>query len=369
VSERVERAIREAIEERGPIPFDEFMELALYAPGGFYDRPPVGPRGHFVTAPHVHGAFGELLAGCVRALRDRLGRDPATAIPLVEVGAGNGTLAAQLLERLGDEVALSTVERSEGALRTLRERFGDRVSVARDVGERAPIRDGVIIANELLDNMPFRRVRASRSAGSPVEVRVGVDSGRLVEVEVSAGEELTALVPRPVEPGAEHVVPTGALAFLERSASALERGYALLIDYGSSGGDAVHGYREHAVVEDVLDAPGSSDITAGVDFDALAARAGELGLRVDALVTQRDALLALGFEGWLRSELDRQRRLMNEGAGLEAVRTWGGRSRATLLVDPAALGRLRWMLLAGGDVPPAGDVVGAGRGAPDSGSD
>ena len=69
-------------------------------------------------------------------------------------------------------------------------------------------------------------------------------------------------------------------------------------------------------------------------------------------ITQHDALLALGFEAWLRDELARQAALLDERDGLEAVRTWSGRSRATLLVDPSALGRLRWLLLASPGLPP-----------------
>ena len=68
-------------------------------------------------------------------------------------------------------------------------------------------------------------------------------------------------------------------------------------------------------------------------------------------VKQHRALLALGFETWLREELERQTALLDEGDGLEAVRAWSGRSRATLLVDPSALGRLRWLLIASPGLP------------------
>jgi len=108
----------------------------------------------------------------------------------------------------------------------------------------------------------------------------------------------------------------------------------------------VHGYRGHGVVEDVLANPGRTDITAGVDFELVASYAGSLGLAAFPSVTQRDALLALGLDRWLRGQLERQHRSMDEGAGTEAVRTWSGRSRASLLIDPGGLGRLRWMLLA-----------------------
>src|SRR5207249_4923296 len=126
------------------------------------------------------------------------------------------------------------------------------------------------------------------------------------------------------------------------------RGFVLLIDYGALGGAGgpVHGYRGHTVVEDVLAAPGTADITAGVDFELVAARAEQRGLTAFPTVTQRDALLALGLGEWLRDELRSQQASLLAEQGRQAVATWSGRSRATLLIDPGALGRLRWLLLA-----------------------
>jgi SAM-dependent MidA family methyltransferase len=362
VSEQVQAAIRAEIADHGPIAFDRFMELALYSPGGFYDDPPVGANGHFVTSPHVHEAFAELLASGLRAMAERLwsGRSSPGRLPLVEVGAGDGTLGAQLLARLEPlDVGLAVVERAEGALSALAERFTDDVSIAESLEEVPAIRDGIVLANELLDNLPFRRVRGSGAGDPPVEIRIGVEEGELAEVAVPCEGELAALAPPTLDAGEERVVPTGALDFMGQLAAALSRGYALLIDYGTTGAGDVHGYREHRVVGDLLVDPGSTDITAGVDLDLLAEHARSLGLRVDALVTQRRALTTLGFGSWLREELDRQVQLMDEGSGMEAVRAWGGRSRATLLVDPTALGRLRWLLLATRDAPPVGDLIGA----------
>jgi SAM-dependent MidA family methyltransferase len=105
------------------------------------------------------------------------------------------------------------------------------------------------------------------------------------------------------------------------------------------------------VIEDVVDAPGSTDITAGVDFAAITGRAEKRGLSTFPSATQHDILRTLGFEAWARTELDRQTALLGSNDGLGAVRAWSGRSRATLLVDPAALGRLRWLLLASSGLP------------------
>src|SRR6476620_326530 len=91
-------AIRAWIREHGPIGFDVFMELALYGPGGFYERPPVGADRDFVTSPHVHPAFGRFLARALESLRDAIA--PDDGVRLTEVGAGDGTLARQLLEAM-----------------------------------------------------------------------------------------------------------------------------------------------------------------------------------------------------------------------------------------------------------------------------
>ncbi len=343
--------IRQAIARRGPITFAEFMEEALYGEGGFYAEPPVGPGRHFVTSPHVHPVFATLLGRALREAWEALGRpDP---FPVVELGAGDGTLARALLDELTDlPVRYTAVERSPGAREALRA-LG-LAAVVDDIGGAAPIRDGVVLANELLDNLPFRVVR--RRPTGVVEVLVGEGPGGLVEVEVPCPPDLAALAPE-LDAGEEAAVPTGALAFVDALAAALARGYALLVDYGSAGGRSpgpVHGYRGHRLVERVLEDPGGSDVTAGVDFRAVSDRARAAGLEVLGLVGQRDALLALGLEDWTREQLRRQRELLERGRGLEAVRAWGGRSRATLLVEPAGLGRLRWLLLATPGLPAPG---------------
>jgi NADH dehydrogenase [ubiquinone] 1 alpha subcomplex assembly factor 7 len=337
----VDRVIARTIRDEGPIPFDRFMTLALYGPGGYYERPPVGADGDFVTSPHVHPVFAELLARAVVDLHGRLG-SPAP-FRIWEVGAGDGTLARALLERLGSlPTSYVAVERSPGARATL---SGiDGLTVAERLGDEPH----VILANELLDNLPFRRLRGTDEGTR--EVAVTLEGDAFVEVAIEPRE------PTPdVAAGEELVVPDGALAFVDEVAARLARpGYGLLIDYGGAGEPSgpAHGYRRHRPVADLVGRPGMTDITAGVDFDLLASRAEAAGLVPFPTVTQRHALTALGFDRWIRDELRRQAELLDRRRGLEAVRTWGGRSRATLLVDPSALGRLRWLVLATPGLPP-----------------
>jgi SAM-dependent MidA family methyltransferase len=346
MSEEIAERIRRAIRERGPITFAEYMHEALYGPGGFYELPSVGDRGHFVTAPHVHPIFSRLVGAAIEGMWDALGRP--VPLRVVEVGAGDGTMGRELLDgfaRAGVGLEYTAVETSAGA-RELLAAMTPRV--VRRLADVEPLDPGVVVANELLDNLPFRRVR--RRGSVAVEVRVGLDGHRLVEVEAPCDPELAEAAPAD---GAEAIVPAGAFAFVDELAATTSTGYALLVDYGSEAGLAgdVHAYREHRVLDDVLDDPGSSDITAGVDLGAIAGRARLAGLHPFDPVSQRSALAALGFEGWMRAELARQGDELNAVRGADAVRTWEGRNRARLLADPAALGRLWWLVLATGELP------------------
>ena len=348
MSEQVAERIRRLVRERGPITFADYMDAALYGPGGFYMGTPIGSDGDFVTSPHVHPVFSRLVGIALEELWAMLGRP--RPFRLVEVGAGDGTLASELVAgfaRGGIDVEYTAIEigtQARGRLAAITTRVASRLADA----ERPD--PGVVFANELLDNLPFRRVRRRHDALA--EIRVGLDGDRLVEVELPADAELAAIAPD-LEDGAEAVIPTGAFAFADELARVLRRGYAVLIDYGSGGAQAgeVHGYRGHRVVEDVLADPGSTDVTAGVDLGAVIDRAQAAGLVSFGTVSQEAALRALGFHEWMRGELDHQGELLNAGRGSEATRTWGGRNRARLLVDPSGLGRLRWLVLATHDLP------------------
>jgi NADH dehydrogenase [ubiquinone] 1 alpha subcomplex assembly factor 7 len=347
VSEEVASAVRAAIGERGPIGFDEYMAIALYGPGGFFEDPPVGPDGHFVTAPHVHPY---VFAHCVRAALletwQMLGEpDP---FRVVELGAGDGTLASALLAAFAElpapTVDYVAVEISPGARRALVERD---LTVVPTLEELEPF-EGAVVANELLDNLPFVPLR--RRGRRLVEVRVGLEGDRFVEVEVPWSR--TGPVPS-LGDGQGSSVPMGAFAMLSSISGRLRRGSALLIDYGAPGGaeGAVHGYRQHREVGDVLSDPGGTDITAGVDWAQVVDRARSLGFAVAGPVAQTDALAALGHARWEATMRERQAALQREGRGSEAVGIWEARSRASLLVDRARFGAFGWLHLSTRGLP------------------
>jgi NADH dehydrogenase [ubiquinone] 1 alpha subcomplex assembly factor 7 len=348
VSEQVVERIRRLVRERGPITFAHYMEEALYGPGGFYTKTRIGSEGDFVTSPHVHPVFARLVGVALEELWTNLGRP--RPFRLVEAGAGDGTLATELVAgfgRGGIDLEYTAVERGAEA----RERLAAITPhVATSLADVEPLQPGVLFANELLDNLPFRRVR--RLGDTLAELRVGLDGDRLAEVQVPCDAELAAAAPD-LQDGTEAVIATGAFAFVDELARTLRRGYAVLIDYGSSGPQAgeVHGYRSHRVVGDVLADPGATDVTAGVDLRSVGERAAAAGLVSLGTVSQREALRALGFDRWMRAELAHQADLLNAARGVEATRTWDGRNRARLLVTASGLGRLRWLVLATPDVP------------------
>jgi NADH dehydrogenase [ubiquinone] 1 alpha subcomplex assembly factor 7 len=350
MSDACRDTVVESIRDHGPISFAEYMELALYGAGGYYERPPVGPEGDFVTSPHVHPIFATLLAEAIQDLHRALGEPEPLRI--AEVGGGDGTLARQLIERLDGEkpgLIYTALERSAGARRALASIDGVHLAegLSHDVH--------VILAHELLDNLPFRRVRMT--ADGPLEVRIGLGEDRRLREELGEADADALVAADGLSSGEEAIIFEGADAFVGDVAAALRRGhgYALLIDYGGVGGPGggAHGYRGHRLVDIPIDAPGTTDITCGVDFAWVARRAQEHGLVAFPSVTQFEALRALGFEDWVRAELERQHTLL-EARDAEAVRVWSARSRASLLVDPAALGRFRWLLLASPGLPSPG---------------
>ena len=332
------------IRATGPIDFATFMEVALYDPGnGFYARPPVGETGHFLTSPHVSPAFGDLLAREAAECWEALGRP--RPFDLVEIGAGDGTLAAQIVAAvlavpdLASAFRYVPVERSPGAQAALRASgLKPRTSLA-EVGAAA----GCVVANEVFDNLPFHRLR--ERDGRVREVFVGLEQDRFVEVEGEATERAMALLgDRRLGPGEERPVSLAAAELVGQIAGVLDRGYAFLFDYGFTGPEPpgpVHAYRDHRVLAEILEDPGSRDVTAAVDLDAVADQARRAGVQVWGPVSQRQALLGLGYRMWASGVRTRQGEAEARGDWREAIRLYAARSRASILIDPAKLGGLR----------------------------
>jgi SAM-dependent MidA family methyltransferase len=370
--------ILERIRRGGPIPFDAFVDEALYGEGGFF----TGARGagragsDFVTSPEVGPLFGALVARAIDGYWDELASpDPFV---VVDAGAGRGRLAADVLAappRCAAALRYVLVERSD-ALRALQRelvsiepvedalgpvRPGDEDGGAEPVAGVGPIATslgelpavpftGVVVANELLDNLPFRLVE--RSSDGWTEVRVAEIGGAFVEELVPASDELVTecrvVAPDDVPPGTRLPVPSGARRWLRECANVLERGALVMIDYVEPIAELVargstawlRTYREHERGGPPLVAPGAQDITSDLPLEYLVHAAGRVGLALDSVSTQAGWLRALGVQDLVADA----RRGWDERAhvgDLDALRHRSRVGEASALLDPSGLGAHR----------------------------
>jgi SAM-dependent MidA family methyltransferase len=307
VSAELARVIRAEIRAAGGwLDFARYMELALYAPGlGYYSAgsTKLGAGGDFVTAPELGDIVGRALA---RTLRAELAELPAPLI--LEIGAGTGALAAQILDALADldvgylilEPSADLRERQQRALA----RFGERIAWL-DGLPAEPIA-GAVIANEVLDALP---VSCFAKRGARVVPRGVVASGGgfawADAAELRNLSEAVELLERalgaPLADGYRSEIALTLPAWLASVAAALERGCMLFVDYGlprreyyhpqRSEGTLICHYRQRAHADPFL-YPGLQDITAWVDFSACADAARATGLDVAGFTTQAQFLLA-----------------------------------------------------------------------------
>lgn len=367
----VERRLREAVTRHGPVPFSDFVEMALYdAEGGFYvTGGRAGREGDFLTSPEVGPLFGAVVARALDTWWHDMGEPDVFVV--VEAGAGPGTLSRAVLNagpRCAPSLSYVLVERSpsqralHAARLPLADPTGPFASVLATSGAAPPAGERplgpvvvslpdlprvagpcVVLANELLDNLPFGV--AERGPSGWAEVMVGHDGHRLTEVLVPLeGPEaatLTRLAPH-AAPGARVPLTRGAAAWL-RQAQVLAggSGRVVVIDYARSTAQLadrpwkewVRTYRRHGAGGHPLSDPGSQDITCEVAVD-------QLGAPPDADRSQADWLRLHGLE----EMVEEGRRVWAERAAigdLEAVRARSRVREAEALTDPTGLGAFR----------------------------
>jgi len=301
--------IRALIERDGPITVAEFMRLTVeryYARGD-----PLGVRGDFITAPEISQVFGELLGlWCAETWRQIGAPD---RIALVELGPGRGTLMRDALRAAASvpkfRPQLHLVETSP-ALRALQ---NDLAATWHDTLATVPETPALFIANEFFDALPVHQFVDG------AERRVGIEAGKLVFLPAQGGEF--------VERSPEREAVTAEMA----RRIVAHGGASLIVDYGyaQGGGDTLQALRGHRR-RDVLDEPGSADLTAHVDFAALMRAAEGAGARCWGPITQRDFLSRLGIEA-------RAARLIEKAAPDQAILIRSGCRR---LIDPGEMGNL-----------------------------
>ncbi|GEO81464.1 class I SAM-dependent methyltransferase [Pararhodospirillum oryzae] len=336
-------ALRARLQVEGTLDVETWMGLCLEA---YYGQgTAIGAQGDFITAPEVSQMVGELLGLWAAVTWMGMGQPPC--VHLVEAGPGRGTLMADALRALAPVPAFRAalrvhlIETSPG-LRALQQTALASCGVPVSWHDRlddVPAGPLIVLANEFLDALPVRQYRraadgtgwherrvAPGPAGSPTPL-VFVDGPVLAEAP-----PLLQPAHRAARPGAVVEVCPQAHAFVDQVARRLaaDTGAALFLDYGpaaSGPGDTVQAMAGHAFVP-VLDQPGRVDLTAHVDFQALATTARAAGARVDGVVAQGVFLCQLGLR-------ERASALM---AGATARQARDLATAVQRLVDPAAMG-------------------------------
>lgn len=349
--------IREEIRGDGPMTFARFMALALYDPeGGYYRGSEVRPgrAGDFLTAPEAHPIFGRAVARVLDEAWHRLG-EPEPFV-LREYGAGTGTLALAILDGLrfdatglGRAIAYEPVEVEPQRIAAIGSRLTDAgfADVLARADQRGAPVVGAVLANEVLDALPVHRVRVR--GGDLVELAVGLDGDRLVEVEIEPTDP--ALANRLASEGIDLVEGQTAeicLAldgWVADAAAGLARGLFLLIDYGAVAAElydpvrrrdgTLRAYLRHRVHDDPYRHIGRQDLTAHVDVTAMERAAAAAGLAHLATTTQAEFLVGAGTDELLRTIQS------DPATSLEEYLTV--RSALMRFLDPAAMGRFRVM--------------------------
>lgn len=334
--------IVERINTSGPMPFEVFMGIALYDPEGFFGGGTLrsSKGGDFLTSPEVSPLFGETLAAYVRAEHQRIGGP----FEVVEVAAGSGSLLTALLAELGD-VPATAVEVSPAARDALASRL-DGVTVVEQVPQKLR---GVVIANELIDNLPM--ALAQKTGSEWRERWVGADQDGLHFVDAPLRPEVLDWLGRyagDVPDGGWVEVQLEAANWLTDVLRRLEAGSVVLIDYGDTAENLVprradgtlRTYRAHHIGPHPLDEPGQTDITADVNFTALVDVARMSG--VDVSLHRQDDFLS---EWGLRDRLSELRRAELEAARsddeIERLRIRTLKTEAETLLHPRGLGDFR----------------------------
>jgi SAM-dependent MidA family methyltransferase len=361
--------IRAAIAEAGGrIGFERYMQMALYEPGlGYYSAGArkLGPAGDFVTAPEVAPVFSRCVATqCAEVLGALGGGD------LLELGAGSGAMAAEMLAELEVQDALPGRYRILDVSADLRER--QRTTLEAAVPHLLPrvewldrlpdAFDGLVVANEVLDALPVERF--VWRDGAARELGVAIDGDGFRADEGPASPALAAAVARlRDESGAGW--PDGYTSelclalgpWLGSVAASLRRGVVLFVDYGlprreyysaeRTAGTLICHYR-HRYHDNPYARPGLEDITAWVDFTAVAEAADAAGLEVAGYTTQAHFLIGCGLDRRLR-EVD----------SLDVVSRVNLSRQAMMLTLPGEMGeRFKAMALAKGyDAPLSGFAV------------
>lgn len=350
----LETLIRAKIAEEGPIPVLEYMSLALGHPehGYYMKRDPLGVDGDFVTAPEIGQVFGELIGLWSAVTWQQMGAPDRTF--LIECGPGRGTLMSDLLRAAAGVPAFErTIEvhlvETSPELRTRQaEALSDIDPVWHDTLDTVPAGPTILIANEFIDALPIRQIVRGEEGWAERCVDATDDSLRFVAGAKT--EEFAACLPHDASPGDILEYCPAAAAFIDKLSTRLadHPGAALFVDYGyerQAAGETLQAVRDHAFCDPLAD-PGEADLTAHVDFGALAFKAEAHGCQTFGPVSQAAFLRSLGI-------VERTASLLKNARPEQAEAVQSATRR---LIDPSAMGILFKALAIThpGAAPPAG---------------
>ena len=300
--------IRKLIKSSGPMPVWRYMELCLTHPkyGYYVSRDPLGREGDFTTAPEISQMFGELLGLWAASVWKTIGSPPL--LRLIELGPGRGTMMADALRALRvlpplyQALSVHLVEINP----VLRDKQKTTLTGLRNVAwhdrlDDVPDGPAVIFANEYFDVLPIHQVVKRETGWHERTVEIGGDGDLVFGTAAEPMPRFEVLLPPLVR-----AAPDGAVfewrpdTEIMKIASRMrdQDGAALIIDYGhlrSEAGDTFQAIARHSFA-DPLKNPGQTDVTAHVDFQALAAAAQDIGARVHGPVPQGEFLKRLGIE-------------------------------------------------------------------------
>lgn len=309
------------IQKAEPIGFDEFMNLALYYPAkGYYSSgaQKFGKKGDFVTAPETSDLFGFCLAKqCAQVLK------PGESI--LEFGAGSGVLAAQILFELGRlnklpsnyyilELSSELQQRQKATISKVLPELTERVVWLKTLPKHF---SGVVIANEVLDAMPAKRL--IKEVDGFKELGVGYQNGELTwQVLKRPYINNKVSLSTDVSQGYVSEVNERAMAWVDTLNKTMDQGVVLLIDYGMGRDEYFHPqrhegtlrcYYQHKASDNPFEHIGEQDITTSVNFSDIVNQALESGFTIAGYCTQAMFLISLGIEQYLLDEEDENKRI------------------------------------------------------------